>query len=159
MSEANVSETDASTAQTDGSPAFHVEKLYLKDLSFESPHSPEVFLESAEPKVDFNLETGTVQKGAEHFESVLHVTVKVLAGERTLFLVDLTFAGLFLLRNMPQELVAPMLGIECPAILFPYVRQIVSEMIMQGGFKPIVLDPINFSALFHQSRNRNPAVQ
>ncbi|MEO5350368.1 MAG: protein-export chaperone SecB [Magnetococcus sp. YQC-3] len=147
------------TTDTPAMPVFHVEKLYLKDLSFESPNTPEMFRENLEPKVDFNLEMGTTQKGAEHFETSLHVTVKVMAGERAMFLVDLTYAGLFLLRNVPQELLAPMLGIECPTVLFPYVRQLVSEMIMQGGFRPMVLDPINFSALFHQSQKKNQAAQ
>ncbi|MEO5363991.1 MAG: protein-export chaperone SecB [Magnetococcus sp. DMHC-8] len=144
---------------TPATPVFHVEKLYLKDLSFESPNTPEMFRENLEPKVDFNLEMGTIQKSAEHFETSLHVTVKVMAGERAMFLVDLTYAGLFLLRNVPQELLAPMLGIECPTVLFPYVRQLVSEMIMQGGFRPMVLDPINFSALFHHSQQKNQAAQ
>ena len=147
------------TTDTPATPVFHVEKLYLKDLSFESPNTPEMFRENLEPKVDFNLEMGTTQKSAEHYETSLHVTVKVMAGERTMFLVDLTYAGLFLLRNVPQELLAPMLGIECPTVLFPYVRQLVSEMIMQGGFRPMVLDPINFSALFHQSQQKNQAAQ
>lgn len=141
-----------------GQSVFHVEKLYLKDLSFESPNSPEVFRDHPEPKVDFNLATGATQKGPDHFEVTLHVTIKVGVAERTLFLVELTYAGLFLLRNIPREMVAPMLGIECPAILFPYVRQIVSEMVMQGGFRPMVLDPINFSALFHQSQQKNRSV-
>ncbi|MBF0401759.1 MAG: protein-export chaperone SecB [Magnetococcales bacterium] len=157
MSEENRSETGESAA--DNQPAFHVEKLYLKDLSFESPNVPEMFRDHPEPKVDFNLSMGSMQKGPEHFEVTLHVTVKVLAGERTMFLVELTYAGLFLLHNIPKEMLSPMLGIECPTILFPYVRQLVSEMIMQGGFRPLVLDPINFSALFQQSQQRNQPVQ
>lgn len=160
MSEENVSETGKSAADTaNDQPVFHVQKLYLKDLSFESPNSPEMFRDHPEPKVDFNLSTGAVQKGSDHFEVILHVTVKVQVAERVLFLVELTYAGLFLLRNIPKDMVAPMLGIECPAILFPYVRQIVSEMVMQGGFRPMVLDPINFSALFHQSQQNNGSVQ
>ncbi|MBF0461971.1 MAG: protein-export chaperone SecB [Magnetococcales bacterium] len=159
MSEELVSATGgAAAAVADGPPVFHVEKLYLKDLSFESPNAPGVFRESLEPKVDLNLATGTAQKGPEHFEVTLHLTVKVFTDEHTLFLVELTYAGLFLLHNVPQELVTATLGIECPAILFPYVRHIVSEMVMQGGFRPLMLDPINFSALFHQSQNRDQSV-
>ncbi|MBF0116872.1 MAG: protein-export chaperone SecB [Magnetococcales bacterium] len=157
MSDENLDPSGASAQQPENTPVFHVEKLYLKDLSFENPNAPEIFREENEPQIDFNLETGATQKGAEHFEATLHVTVKMVRQERTLFLVDLTFAGLFLLRNMPRELIAPMLGIECPSILFPYVRHLVSEMVTQGGFRPIVLDPINFSALYHQSRSREQA--
>lgn len=138
-------------------PVFHVEKLYLKDLSFESPISPEVFREISEPKVEFNLETGAAQKGPEQYESTLHVTVKVVIEERVMFLVEVTYAGLFLLRNIPKEHIQPTLGIECPNILFPYVRQIVSEMVSQGGFKPMVLDPINFAALFQQALAKRQA--
>ncbi|MEO5363869.1 MAG: protein-export chaperone SecB [Magnetococcus sp. DMHC-8] len=159
MSEENIPATDEAAEPADTAPVFHVEKLYLKDLSFESPNTPEVFREQAEPQVDFNLATGATQKGPEHFEVVLHVTIKTLLGERTMFLVDLTYAGLFLLRHMPRELLTPMLAIECPAILFPYVRQIVADMIMQGGFRPLVLDPINFSALYHQSQRQKQAEQ
>lgn len=150
MSEENVSDK----AESSDRPIFHVEKIYLKDLSFENPNAPDVFREKTEPKVDFNLETGTTQKGPEHFESTLHATAKVLIDERIMFLVDVTYAGLFLLRNIPKEHVAPTLGIECPSILFPYVRQVVSEMVTQGGFKPMLLDPINFSALFHQAQEK-----
>ncbi|MBF0186026.1 MAG: protein-export chaperone SecB [Magnetococcales bacterium] len=159
MSDETLANNDETAQQAETTPVFHVEKLYLKDLSFENPNAPEIFRENTEPQVDFNLETGATQKGPEHFEATLHVTVKMVNGERTLFLVELTFAGLFLLRNMPRELIAPMLGIECPSILFPYARHLVSEMITQGGFRPIVLDPINFSALYHQSRSREAASQ
>lgn len=152
MSEVASSKNSGQPADVSNQPAFHVEKLYLKDLSFESPNAPELFRADLEPKVDFNLETGVTQKGEEHFEAVVHVTVKVLAKEQVMFLVDVTYAGLFLLRNLPKEHVAPTLGIECPTILFPYVRQIISSLVTQGGFKPMVLDPINFAALFRQSQ-------
>lgn len=159
MSEANVSGTDGPSDSAAAQPVFHVEKLYLKDLSFESPNAPDVFRDTAEPKVDFNLETGANQKGPEHYESTLHITVKVLIEGRVMFLVEVVYAGLFLLRNLPKEHIPSMLGIECPNILFPYVRQIISYMVTQGGFKPMVLDPINFAALFHQARDKHQAAQ
>ncbi len=140
-------------------PVFHVEKLYLKDLSFESPNAPEVFRENLEPKVEFNLDTGASQKGPDHYESTLHITAKVVAGERVLFLVDITYAGLFVLKNLPKEHMAPTLGVECPHILFPYVRRIVSDMVVEGGFKPLLLDPINFAALYHQQQMQQQAGQ
>ena len=133
-------------------PFFHVEKLYLKDLSFENPMTPESFQQTEEPKVEFNLETGATQKGPEHYEVNLHVTVKVHIEEKVLFLVDVTYSGLFLLRNLPQDHMGPTLGIECPHILFPYLRRVISEMVTDGGFKPMVLDPINFSTLYNQAR-------
>lgn len=133
------------------SPAFHIEQLYLKDLSFESPNTPEMFRETGEPQMELHLETSTVQKGPEHYETILHVIVKMHLGEnKVLFLVDVTFAGLFLLRGIPKEHLSPVLGIECPNILFPYVRRIVAEQVGNGGFKPVHLDPINFAALYQQ---------
>ncbi|MBF0342547.1 MAG: protein-export chaperone SecB [Magnetococcales bacterium] len=138
------------TSPNPGQPVFHVEKLYLKDLSFESPHTPEIFREAGEPRMEYQLETNAVQKGPEHFESILHVTVKVMLQESVLFLVDVTYGGLFLLRNVPREHIAPTLGIECPNILFPYVRHLVADLVTEGGFKPVVLDPINFVMLYQQ---------
>ncbi|MBF0191910.1 MAG: protein-export chaperone SecB [Magnetococcales bacterium] len=138
------------TSPPPGQPAFHVEKLYLKDLSFESPNTPEMFREAGEPQMEFQLETNAVQKGPEHFEAILHVTVKVHLKDNVLFLVDVTYGGLFLLRNIPREHIAPTLGIECPNILFPYVRHLVADLVTEGGFKPVVLDPINFVALYQQ---------
>ncbi|MEO5332922.1 MAG: protein-export chaperone SecB [Magnetococcus sp. YQC-5] len=141
-----------------GPPVFHVEKLYLKDLSFESPNAPDVFLEAGEPQLELQLETRAAQKGPEHYESILHVTVKVHLESKILFLVDVTYAGLFLLRNIPQEHISPTMGIECPNILFPYVRRIISDQVTEGGFKPVVLDPINFAALYQQQLQQQSQV-
>ena len=159
MTEEKVSDTGDNGENESNQPMFHVEKLYLKDLSFESPRAPELFRENLEPNVDFNLETGATQKGPEHYEATLHVTLKVLHEEKIMFLVEVTYAGLFLIRNLPQQHISPTLGIECPNILFPYVRQIVSEMVTQGGFKPMVLDPINFSVLYQQAQEQRQPVQ
>lgn len=139
-------------------PVFHIEKLYLKDLSFESPNTPGVFVEAGEPQLELQLETRVAQKGPEHYESILHVTVKVHLESKILFLVDVTYAGLFLLRNIPQEHIAPTMGIECPNILFPYVRRIISDQVTEGGFKPVVLDPINFAALYQQQLQQQSQV-
>ncbi|MBF0455046.1 MAG: protein-export chaperone SecB [Magnetococcales bacterium] len=133
-------------------PAFHVEKLYIKDLSFESPNTPEIFADLGEPKVEFNLNTGATQKGEDHFEATLQVTVSVKNAEKTLFLVEVSYGGIFLIRNFEKDQLDALLGIECPSILFPYIRRVVSDLVTEGGFKPLVLDPINFAALFHQAR-------
>lgn len=140
-------------------PVFHVEKLYVKDISFESPHTPEIFASKTEPTVEFSLETAASQKGPDHFEVTLHVVANVKDGEKNLFLVDITYAGLFQLRNIPKEHMGPTLGIECPHILFPYVRRLVSDLVTEGGYKPMVLDPINFAALYQQTRAREAAAQ
>ena len=145
------------TAKTEDKPAFHVEKLYIKDLSYESPNSPDIFQNLGEPKVEFNLDTGATQKGEAHYEATLHVTVTVKNAEQTLFIIEISYGGLFLIRNFAKEQVDALLGIECPTILFPYVRRVVSDLVTEGGFKPLVLDPINFAAVFHQAHNEKKA--
>ncbi|MBF0108545.1 MAG: protein-export chaperone SecB [Magnetococcales bacterium] len=138
-------------------PVFNVERLYIKDLSFENPNAPEVYLRRNDPTVEFNLGTGVTQKGEDRYEVTLQVNARVKDGEEVLFLVDVTYAGLFRIRNLPREHLGPTLGIECPHIIFPYARRIISDLVMEGGFKPMVLDPINFAALYHQAKERESA--
>ncbi|MBF0422210.1 MAG: protein-export chaperone SecB [Magnetococcales bacterium] len=140
--------------QPTNQPIFSVERLYIKDLSFENPNAPEVYQRSSDPTVEFNLGTGVKPKGDDRYEVTLQINARVKHGEDVLFLVDVTYAGLFLLRNLPQEHLEPTLGIECPHIIFPYARRVISDMVTEGGFKPMVLDPINFAALYHQSREQ-----
>ncbi|MBF0146762.1 MAG: protein-export chaperone SecB [Magnetococcales bacterium] len=135
-------------------PVFNVERLYIKDLSFENPNAPEVYSRRNDPTVEFNLGTGVAQKGEDHYEVTLQINARVKDGEDVLFLVDVTYAGLFRIRNLPQEHLSPTLGIECPHIIFPYARRIISDLVMEGGFKPMVLDPINFAALYQQAKAR-----
>ncbi|MBF0367909.1 MAG: protein-export chaperone SecB [Magnetococcales bacterium] len=138
-------------------PVFHVEKVYMKDFSFESPNAPQVFGEQSEPKVEFNLDTKSTKMGEDHYEVMLHVVLNVKHGETVMFLVDVTYAGLFLLKNFPPEHVTTAISVECPHILFPYIRQVVSHAVGEGGFKPLVLDPINFAAVFHQAQQKKAA--
>ncbi|MBF0622698.1 MAG: protein-export chaperone SecB [Magnetococcales bacterium] len=138
-------------------PVFHVEKLYLKDFSYESPNSPAIFKESEEPKVEFNLDTSANKMGETGYEVTLHVTTKVTVKDKLLFLIEVSYAGLFVVRNVPEPQVPMLIGIECPNILFPYVRQLVSHAVTEGGFKPLVLDPINFAAVYHQAQARKQA--
>ncbi|HIJ85980.1 MAG: preprotein translocase subunit SecB [Magnetococcales bacterium] len=135
-------------------PIFNVERLYIKDISFENPNAPEVYSRQSDPTVDFNLGTAVSQKGEDRYEVTLQVNARVKEGEDVLFLVDVTYAGLFRIRNLPPEHLSPTLGIECPHIIFPYVRRVVSDLVTEGGFKPMVLDPINFAALYHQAKAR-----
>ncbi|MEO5366489.1 MAG: protein-export chaperone SecB [Magnetococcus sp. WYHC-3] len=142
----------ASAANTQNkAPQFHIEKLYLKDLSFESPHTPESFMQQGEPKVDFNMETRAQQRGPEHYEVVLHINVKVNLQDKVLFLVEMEYGGLFLVRNLPAEHLQPILSVECPHILFPFARQVVAQVVADGGYKPFIMDPINFAAVYQQS--------
>ncbi|MDD5329899.1 MAG: protein-export chaperone SecB [Sulfuricella sp.] len=132
-------------------PAFSIEKIYVKDLSLEIPNAPQIFLQRETPKVDVQLHNqgGMMEEGV--FEVVLTVTVTAkLADDKTMFLAEAAQAGIFQMRNIPQEDVEPILGITCPNILFPYVREVISDLVSRAGFPPVLLNPVNFEVLYQQ---------
>jgi preprotein translocase subunit SecB len=131
-------------------PVFTIEKVYVKDLSLELPHAPQVFLETQAPQVDVQIGSAAnpVQEGL--YECTLTLTVTAKVGEKTYFLVEVTQAGIFQIRNVPQSDLDPILGIACPNILFPYGREVVADLISRGGFPPVHLAPINFEAVYAQ---------
>lgn len=131
-------------------PAFSIEKLYVKDLSLEVPNAPAVFLEQAGPNISIELHSAsnTVSEGL--YNVVLTVTVTAKHEDKTYFLVEAGQGGIFGIRNVPQESIDPILGVTCPTILFPYLREVVSETINRAGFPPVLLAPVNFEALYQQ---------
>ena len=129
-------------------PSFAIEKLYVKDLSLEVPNAPEIFLERDTPEVGIQLQTGVKNLGDDAYEVTLTVTVTATLGEKTVFLVEVGQAGIFRVRNVPEDNLAPLLSIACPNILFPYAREVVSEHAVRAGFAPVVLQPVNFEALY-----------
>jgi len=129
-------------------PSFAIEKLYVKDLSLEVPNAPEVFLERETPEVGIQLQTAVKRLAEGAFEVTLTVTVTAKIGEKTLFLVEAGQAGIFRVKNVPEENLEPLLSIACPNILFPYAREVVSESITRAGFAPVLLQPVNFEALY-----------
>jgi preprotein translocase subunit SecB len=133
-------------------PIFSIEKLYVKDLSLEIPNAPQIFLEREAPQVDIQLHhsASTVEDGL--YESVLTVTVTAKIGEKTVFLVEAGQAGIFTIRNVPQADIEPVLGITCPSILFPYAREVISDAVMRAGFPPVLLNPVNFEALYQAQK-------
>jgi preprotein translocase subunit SecB len=131
-------------------PQFTIEKIYLKDLSLEVPNSPQVFLERDAPKVDIQLGTRATPLEAGHYEVVLTVTATAKIGDKTVFLVEAQQAGVFQIMNLPQDSLEPVLGITCPNILFPYVRETVSDAIVRAGFPQFLLAPVNFELLYQQ---------
>jgi len=141
-----------SDMQPNNQPVFSIEKLYVKDLSLEIPSAPQAFLERETPSVDIQLHhnSNLVEDGL--FQTVLTVTVTAKIGDKTLFLVEVAQAGLFTLRNIPQQDMDAVLGIACPNILFPYVREVVSDIVVRAGFPPVVLNPVNFEALYQAQR-------
>lgn len=133
---------------------FGIEKVYVKDLSLEIPNAPQIFLEKGTPAINVEFHTRAEQLGEDVYETVLTVTVtsKLSEGDKTVFLVEAAQAGIFRISNMPQEDLEPLLGIACPNILYPYVREAVSDMVTRAGFPPVVLQPMNFESIYHQQR-------
>jgi len=130
-------------------PVFAIEKLYVKDLSSEVPNAPQVFLEQESPEVDVQLRSEGTGLGDGLFEVVLTVTVTAKLGDgRTVFLVEVGQAGIFQIRNVPEENLEPLLAIACPNVLFPYAREVIASAISRAGFAPVVLQPVNFEALY-----------
>ncbi|HQR52168.1 MAG TPA: protein-export chaperone SecB [Burkholderiales bacterium] len=138
-------------------PHFSIEKLYVKDLSLEIPNAPQIFLERDAPQVDVQIQTQGkgVQDGI--YDVVLSITVTAKLGERTVFLVEVAQAGIFQIRNVPEADLQGVLGIACPNILFPYAREVVSDAVTRAGFPPVVLNPINFEALYQQRLQQEAA--
>ncbi|MCX7097893.1 MAG: protein-export chaperone SecB [Methylococcales bacterium] len=129
---------------------FSIQKIYTKDLSFETPNSPKIFTEQWEPSVDFNLgsHVETLENGL--FEVVLTVTITVKSGGNVAYLVEVNQAGIFALAGFTDQEMGPMVGSFCPNILFPYAREAVSELVAKGGFPQLLLAPVNFDALYAQ---------
>lgn len=139
-------------------PVFSIEKVYVKDLSLEIPNAPQVFLEREAPQVDIQLHHNSSGVDEGVYQTVLTVTVTAKIGEKTLFLVEAAQAGIFVVRNIPGQELEAVLGIACPNILFPYVREVVSDIVVRAGFPPVVLSPVNFEAIYQAQREPQPAV-
>jgi preprotein translocase subunit SecB len=138
-------------------PVFSIEKVYVKDLSLEIPNAPQSFLEREAPTVDVQLHHNSTGVEEGVYQTVLTVTVTAKVGEKTLFLVEAGQAGIFTVRNVPAPEVDAILGIACPNILFPYVREVISDIVTRAGFPPVVLNPVNFEAIYQQSRQGQQA--
>lgn len=140
--------------EKESAPSFNVHSIYLKDLSFEAPHSPAVFNEEWKPKIDFDLQMGSQVLSPEEgvYEVVLHVTVTIKLGEgeqeKTAFLIDIQQAGAFSVRNLSEEAIKQVLATTCATVLFPYARETISSLATRGGFPQLILPPINFDAMY-----------
>ena len=131
-------------------PSLQIEKLYVKDLSLEVPNAPQVFAEQVQPQVEVQINTSGQQFAEAYFEVAVACTVTAKAGDRTLFLAEAVQAGIFSIRNVPADQLDPLIGIACPQILFPYLRQAISDLVVRGGFPPVLLSPVSFEALYMQ---------
>lgn len=143
-------------AQTNTQPIFNIEKLYVKDLSLEVPHAPAIFLERENPQIDLQLQTqaGTVEEGVFDVTVTITVTAKLPEKDKVMFLIEAKQAGIFQIRNMPAEEMEAVLAVVCPNILYPYLREVVSDAAVRGGFAPVLLNPINFESIYQQQKQQ-----
>ena len=132
----------------DETPVFQIQRMYLKDLSLEQPNSPQILLEQAQPQVDINLSLGAETIADGIFEVTVTATVTTKVADKTLFLVEAKQAGIFEIRNIPDDQLQPIIGIACPGIVYPYLRAIVSDVCTRAGFPPVLLSEVNFQAMF-----------
>ena len=146
------SDANSSGAQTQGTEtrSLAIQRIYVKDVSFESPRSPQVFSEDWRPRVDVNLTSEARPFAPNLFEVELVVTVSVKLEENAAFLVEVHQAGVFQLTGFAESELGPLLGSYCPNLLFPYARQVVSDLVAKGGYPQFLLAPVNFDALYAQ---------
>jgi preprotein translocase subunit SecB len=142
-------------------PEFSLERIYVRDLSFESPRAPEVFREPWQPNIQLDINTRANNLGEERFEVILTLTVhaKAAAGQ-TLMIVEVQHGGVFRIRGMSDDRLRRVLATQCPGILFPYIRETVDSLVVKGGFPPLQLAPVNFDAMFEEAlkqRNAGPS--
>ncbi len=137
-------------------PVFRMQKMYVKDLSFESPNAPGIFLaRGQEPKVDFNLQLSNQKIDDDHYEVTINITAKILdskSDDTVMFVVEIEHAAVFLMKNIPVEHMERVMAVDCPLMLFPFTRQIASQISVDGGFMPFLMEPINFVALYENAQ-------
>ena len=138
----------------DKQPGFGIEKIYVKDLSLEIPNAPQIFTQRETPQLSVELSNAANQLDEGVFEVAITVTVTSKLEDKTVFLVEVAQAGIFQVRNIPAENLDMILGVTCPNILFPYARETVSDVVIRAGFPPVLLNPINFEALYAQQRQQ-----
>jgi len=147
---ANPQESSNSQAQ----PQFAIQKIYVKDVSFETPNSPEVFAQEWKPEVNVELDSKGRLINNDVHEIVLGVTVTAKFGEKVAFLAEIQQAGIFVIKNFQENDKAAMIGSYCPSLLFPFAREAVSDLVTKGGFPQFLLQPVNFDALYQQHLSR-----
>ena len=134
----------------DTAPAIGMISQYVKDLSFESPNAPAIFQNQVQPNIEVEFNIGAAMVGEDVHEVTLKIEVRAKAGEQTAFIVDLSYAGLFGIRNVPEDALQPFMLGEAPRLLFPFARRVLADAVRDGGFPPLMLDPVDFGALYMQ---------
>ena len=151
MTEENVN----AGAQQEKLPVFRLLKMYVKDLSFENPNAPDIFqTQQSSPQVEVNMGLKNRQVTGDQWEVLLSITAKINDGEndKTLFIIEIEHGGVFLLQNIPEEHMPMVLAVDCPTLIFPFTRQILSQLSVDGGFMPFLMEPVNFMALYQNAQ-------
>jgi preprotein translocase subunit SecB len=139
--------------------SFIVKGQYIKDLSFENPHAPQSLIPTNnKPAIDVNVDLKAQKLQEDIYEMTLHINVHAVSADNTLFMIDLAYAGIFHLSNIPADRIEPLVLIDCPFVLFPFARRVVADITRDGGFPPLMLDPIDFQALYLQNKAKGAAV-
>ncbi len=143
---------ERTTLMSEENPVFQIQRVYLKDLSLEQPNSPQILLEQEQPNVDIQLgvEASPVADGI--FEVAVTATVQTKIKDKTVFLVEAKQAGIFEIRNIPEDQMGPIMGIACPQIVYPYLRGNIADVVTRAGFPPVHLAEINFQAMYEQQQ-------
>lgn len=143
-----MSETDQAAASN--AKEFALQRVYIKDVSFETPNSPAVFAGEWKPESNLNLNSNVTKLGESTFEVVVTVTVTTKVGDKTAYLVEVQQAGIFAVKGFSDQEMGHMMGAYCPNLLFPYAREVVSDLVSKGSFPQMLLTPVNFDALYAQ---------
>jgi preprotein translocase subunit SecB len=138
--------------QADQGPVFQIQRIYLKEASLEQPNSPGIFVQTEQPGVEIHMgvEAQPVVEGV--FEVALTATLQAASNDKTVFLVEVKQAGIFEIRNLPDDQMGPVLSVSCPQIIYPYLRSNVADMVQRAGFPPVHLSEINFQSMYEQNR-------
>jgi preprotein translocase subunit SecB len=150
-----VDETDATGEQdfangADTLPQVAIISQYVKDLSFENPNAPAVYQWQGQPQIDVQFNIGSNKVADDVWEVLLKIEVKAVAADRVAFQVELAYAGLFGIRNVPEDQIQPFCYAEAPRLIFPFARRVLADAVRDGGFPPLMLEPIDFASLYMQ---------
>ncbi len=149
--ETNMVDLEAAAAQAGGQPSMRILGQYLKDLSFENPHAPgSLAPQKAQPEISISINVNARNLAPNDFEVELHIDAKATAEGKVVFAAEILYAGVFRLENFPQNMLHPAVLIECPRMLFPFARQILGDATRNGGFPPLMLDPIDFAGMYQK---------
>ncbi len=148
MADENQTTDNQAAGEQAQAPQFNIQRIFTKDISFESPNAPAIFTKEWKPEIKLDIDTSTNKLDESVFEVVLSVTVTASLGEETAFFCEVQQAGIFAIGEMPDQNKAHMLGSYCPNLLFPYARETISNLVNRGTFPPLNLAPVNFDAIF-----------